>query len=507
MFSPITSYCACTHCLRILIVLDIEVIESLGELEKLGNPQPLTVKNDEDAKPSNTTIAGNGFYGNKPQQPPTQDRVLPSRAGPTSSASHATIYPIEALSPYAHKWTIKARVTNKSEIKTWHKQNSEGKLFSVNLLDESGEIKATGFNDQCDVLYDTFQEGSVYYISSPCRVQAAKKQFSNLPNDYELTFERDTVVEKAEDQVNVPQVRYNFTTIGDLQTIEKDSTIDVIGVLKEVGEVNQITSKSTQKPYDKRDLTMVDDTGYSVKLTIWGKLATAFDASPESIVSFKGAKVSDFGGRSLSLLSSGSMSIDPDIQEAHKLKGWYDSQGRTDTFNSHSNMASAGVAGGRPDQTKTIAQVKDENLGMSGNNDYFTTKATIVYIKQENVAYPACLKAGCNKKVTDMGDDTWRCEMCSLTHPKPEYRYIMTVNANDHTGQLWLSCFDDVGRMIMGMSADQLMELKENNYTAMEKAFEEASCKTLVFRCRAKMDSFQDQQRYFNHSETFWDSH
>jgi len=42
-----------------------------------------------------------------------------------------------------------------------------------------------------------FQEGSVYYVSSPCRVQLAKKQFSNVNNDYELTFERDTQVEKV----------------------------------------------------------------------------------------------------------------------------------------------------------------------------------------------------------------------------------------------------------------------------------------------------------------------
>ncbi len=70
-------------------------------------------------------------------------------------------------------------------------------MFGINLLDESGEIKATGFNDQCDQLYDVFQEGSVYYISSPCRVQMAKKQFTNLNNDYELTFEKDTVVEKV----------------------------------------------------------------------------------------------------------------------------------------------------------------------------------------------------------------------------------------------------------------------------------------------------------------------
>ncbi|KAI9048739.1 hypothetical protein LZ554_007570 [Drepanopeziza brunnea f. sp. 'monogermtubi'] len=482
---------------RILIILDLEVIESLGEMEKIGDPVALTVKEEPDVKPANTTIAGNGFYGNQPKAsaPVKQERALPSRTGPSSSASHATIYPIEGLSPYAHKWTIKARVTQKSDIKTWHKPSSEGKLFSVNLLDETGEIRATGFNDQCDQLYELFQEGAVYYISSPCKVQLAKKQFSNLSNDYELTFERDTVVEKAEDQADVPQIRYNFTGIGELQNIEKDSTIDIIGVLKEVADVNQIVSKTTQKPFDKRELTLVDESDFSVRLTIWGKSAVSFDATPESIIAFKGAKVSDFGGRSLSLLSSGTMAINPDISEAHKLRGWYDSQGRMNTFQSHQNMSGAGAAGGRSDPLKTIAQVREENLGMSEQPDYFSVKATIVYIKQDNFAYPACLNDGCNKKVIDMGDGSWQCEKCNVSHPKPEYRYIMSLNVNDYTGQLWLNCFDDVGRLVMGQSGDQLMELRENDTAAMEKAFETSNCTTYIFKCRAKMDNFQDQTR------------
>ncbi|KAH8685728.1 hypothetical protein BGZ60DRAFT_365925 [Tricladium varicosporioides] len=481
---------------KILIVLDLDVIESLGELEKIGNPAPLGENEEEDSVPTNTTVAADGFYGNKPQAlPQMQERTLVSRSGPTSSASHANIYPIEGLSPYAHKWTIKARVTSKSEIKGWRNQGGEGKLFSINLLDESGEIKATGFNDQCDAFYDIFQEGSVYYISSPCRVQMAKKQFSNIPNDYELTFEKETVVEKAEDQENVPQVKYNFTNIAHLQEVEKESTIDCIGVLKEVAEVSQIQSKTTQRAYDKRDLTIVDDSGYSVRLTIWGKIATSFDAPIESIVAFKGAKVSDFNGRSLSLLSSGSMSINPDISEAHKMKGWYDSQGRQESFASHTNMGSMGSAGGRKNENKTIAQIFDENLGgTEGQDDYFAVKATIVYIKQDNISYPACMSENCNKKVVEDGDG-WRCEKCGITHPRPQHRYIMTLSVADHTGQIYLSCFDEVARLVMGMSADELVELKENDQMMAEKVFTNANCKTLLFTCRARMDNYQDQRR------------
>ncbi|TVY21723.1 Replication factor A protein 1 [Lachnellula arida] len=479
---------------RILIVLDLEVIESLGELEKIGEPVGLPEKDEEDVKPVNTTIAGGGFYGNKPAEPTRQQQALPSRAAPTSSASHANIYPIEGLSPYAHKWTIKARVTSKSEIKEW-KRATEGKLFSVNLLDESGEIKATGFNEQCDQLYDILQEGSVYYISSPCRVNLAKKQYSNLSNDYELTFDRDTTVEKAEDQESVPQMKFNFTNIASLQDIDKDTTIDILGVLKDVAEVSEITSKTTQRPYSKRELTLVDQSGYSVKLTVWGKLATSFDTNPESIIAFKGAKVSDFGGRSLSLLSSGSMSLDPDIAEAHQLKGWYDSQGRRETFLAHTGMSAAGAAGGRREETKTVAQVKEEGLGMNEAPDYFNVKATIVYIKHDSFSYPACLSADCNKKVTDEGDGTWRCEKCNINHPKPEHRYILTLSVSDHTGQMYLNGFDDVGRLVVGKSADEMMELKENDFPAMEKEFENANCTSHYFKCRAKMDTYQDQQR------------
>jgi replication factor A1 len=446
----------------------------------------------------NTTIGGTGFYGVKEEESKSQQKQLPSRTASDQRNGGMVIYPIEGLSPYAHKWTIRARVTYKSDIKTWHKASGEGKLFSVNLLDESGEIKATGFNEQCDQFYDLLQVDTVYYISNPCRVQLAKKQFSNLPNDYELTFERDTPIEKAEDQTNVPQVRFNFCNIRELQEVEKDATVDVIGVLKDVAEVSQITSKTSMKPFDKRELTLVDDSNFSVRVTVWGKTATSFDAQPESVVAFKGMRVSDFGGRSLSLLSSGTMSVDPDIPEAHRLKGWYDASGRTDNFSTHNNLATVGGATGRKDQDKTIFQVKDENLGME-DQDYFTLKATIVYIKQESFAYPACKNENCNKKVVDNGDGTWRCEKCDVNHDRPEYRYIMTVNGEDHTGQLWLSCFDDVGRIIMGKSADELMALRENgNDQAFQDTFAQANCRKLLFRCRAKMDTFGDAQRYDN---------
>lgn len=490
---------------HILIVLTLDVLAEYGEQEKLGQPVAIEAAKQEareDIKPQPGNIAGNNFYGQKPQQAQQiqqqQQRALPSRTnGASHGGAHGNITPIEAVSPYQHKWTIKARCTHKGDIKTWHNKNGEGKLFSANFLDETSEIRATMFNEQCDQWYDVLQEGSVYYVSSPCKVQMAKKQFSNLPNDYELVFERDTVVEKADDD-GVPQVKYSFVNLESLQNVDKDTVTDVIGVLSDVGEVSEIVSKTTSKPYSKRELTLVDDTGYNIRLTIWGKVAESFDANPEAVVAFKGVKVSDFGGRSLSLLSSGSMNIDPDISEAHKLKGWYQANGSSTQFQSHANtMATVGAtSGGRKDDTKTIQQVRDENLGHTEDTDWFTLKGTIVYIKQDSFAYAACQTEGCNKKVNEFSEGQWKCEKCEKYWEAPKYRYVMSVNVSDHTGQIWLSCFDDVGQAIMGMSANELTALKEEgDERRVTEAFSDANCKSFMFKCRCKMDNYMDQQR------------
>ena len=490
-----------------MVILGCDVVEELDLRDKIGVPQALETSNDgettssvkqEDRKVQPGAIPSNNFYGEKPQQPP--QKALPTRTSGVNgagSSSYGNIYPIEALSPYAHKWTIKARCTHRSEIKTWHKQSSEGKLFSANFLDESGEIRATGFNDSVDMLYDVITEGNVYYISTPCKVQFAKKQFSTLNNDYELMFERDTLVEKAEDPDSVPKVKYSFTNIGELQSVQKDTTIDTIGILESMGEVQEIVSKTTGKPYQKRELNLVNDSHLSVRLTIWGGTAQGFDAQPGSVIAFKGVKVGDFGGRSLSLLSSGSVVADPDMDEAHRLKGWYDAQGHADKYTSHAQVM--GATGGSGQKCKTISQVKEEQLGMGEEAAYFALKATVVFVKSDTgFSYPACRTMDpqqCNKKVTEIDPGQWRCEKCDRTWEKPSYRYIMSVNVQDYTGQLWLSCFDEVGRLVIGATADEMQELKENEENRFIDRVQEANCKTWVFRVRAKMDTYQEQQR------------
>jgi replication factor A1 len=371
----------------------------------------------------------------------------------------------------------------------------------VTFLDESGEIRATTFNsvgDNFDRWFELLQEGSVYYVSSPCAVKIANKKFSQANNDYELTFERDTVIEKAQDQTNVPSLRYNFIPIQDLEQIQKDTVIDCIGVVREIGEVGEINSKTTGKPFSKREVTIVDSSRHQVRLTLWGDSASTFEAPLESVVAFQGLKVSDFGGRSLSLLSSGSMAVDPDMEEAHKLKGWYDAQGRTEEFATHSALATGAGSTRRGDQYKTVAQVKEENLGQSDEVDYFVLKASVMFIKHDenkNLYYDACRGEKCNRKVIEHEANQWHCESCNQDWDAPERRYMLNICVADHTGQLWLAGFEDSGRTLLGKSADELHHLRENAVEEGKKVIDDAMCQTWVFKCRAKLDTYQDTSR------------
>ena len=51
--------------------------------------------------------------------------------------SQVTLFPISSLSLYQSKWTIQVHVASKPSIREWSNSRGQGKVFSVNLIDES----------------------------------------------------------------------------------------------------------------------------------------------------------------------------------------------------------------------------------------------------------------------------------------------------------------------------------------------------------------------------------
>ncbi|KAH9997570.1 replication factor-a protein [Russula vinacea] len=469
-------------------ILDKRFVSRLSvlqrEAQKVGNPAPLAIPPPQ-AKTADVSAPSAVEPVSSLAAPQPQSRQAGNRANP--------VYPIAALTPYQNNWRIKARVVQKSDIRHYSNQRGEGRFFSVTLMDDSGEIKGTAWNAVVDDLFEKLQENRVYFFSK-ARVNLAKKKFSTVSNDYELSLDRGTEIEECND-TDVPVIRYNFVSLSGLPELQKEAICDVIAIVKEIGDVAEITTRNN-KTTQKRDLIVVDNTEFSVRFTLWGKQAEQFSTPLDSVIACKGVRVGDFNGVSLSLLSSGSMVVSPDIPEAHALKGWYMDGGAQTSFKSHSQAGLSSAPGGaiNRNEMRTINDVKDAQLGMSDKVDYFSTRATVMHIKTDNIVYPACPTPQCNKKVTEMHDG-WRCEKCDRSYEKPEYRYIIQMAVADSTGQIWLSGFNDVGLALFGISGNELRSIQEGDEAKANLTIQKAICTMYNFTCRAAQQTFNDQNR------------
>ncbi len=115
-------------------------------------------------------------------------------------------------------------------------------------MDESGEIRCTGFKEQCEKFYKMLEVGKVYLISN-CTLKPANKQYSKLDNDYEMTMKESTEVVLCtdDDAAEVPSIVFNFVKISDLSADLKESVVDLIGICKTASDVQTITSQKLNK--------------------------------------------------------------------------------------------------------------------------------------------------------------------------------------------------------------------------------------------------------------------
>lgn len=404
---------------------------------------------------------------------------------------------IQSLNPYAGgRWTIKARVTSRAPIKNWTNPRGSGKLFSCDLLDsKGGEIRATMFNDAVDKFYEMLRPNNVFYFSGG-KVKMANRKFSSVDNDYEVTFDQHSEISPAPEDSSISQMHYNFKKIALIETLAADANVDVIGVVRNVGPVNEIMSKAGKQLF-KRDISLVDDSNAEIKCTMWNERAQEDCSSwANNVVAIKGCRVSDYNGKSIGTVSSSSFALNPTIPEAGHLLNWFNTGGNTAPTKSLS--AAGGFGGGSLgsfSERSVITDIKGKQLGFGQKPDYITVKGTVNFIKHDTgVYYQACTK--CQKKVVADVAQNYTCEKCQTSYSTCENRYIMSVVVLDHTGSTWTTCFNDQGKVVLnGRTADEIAELRDTNPSLYESIFKEAMFKQYAMRLRIKAENVQEELR------------
>lgn len=464
--------------------------------------------------PKNTTANGVGVgYGQQGQQQNAYGRpmaayqpapVYGNRGPIVKNEAPARIIPIAALNPYQGRWTIKARITAKGEIRRFHNAKGEGKVFSFDMLDaDGGEIRATCFNNVVDQFHERIEVGKVYLISKGS-LKAAQKNFNHLKNDWEIFLESQTTIEPCyEEDSSIPQQHYDFKPISEVEALENNAMIDIVGVVMSINPTTTIMRKNGLET-QKRSLQMKDMSNRSVELTMWGsfcskegqELQDLCDSGANPVLAVKAGRVSDFSGKSVGTISSTQLAINPDHPEARRVRDWFEREGKNTATVS---LSREGGGGGRLEQRKTVAAIKDEGLGRGDKPDWITVRATVFYIKPENFCYPACpLEVNgkqCMKKVTNNGDGTWRCDRCDRSVPECDYRYLLSIQVQDHTGPTWITVFQETGEELMQHTAKELFLWSQDEPQRFSEAIQKLTFTKHVFKLKVKEETYNDEQR------------
>lgn len=244
---------------------------------------------------------------------------------------------------------------------------------------------------------------------------------------------------------------------------------------------------------DRRQVTLCDDNGISLMATLWGSLAHARQVIEGTVMAIKGAKVSDYGGKSLNISEQACViQFDPvDQPRSAELATWYAQNGKDSSqlkpltvLNSVGPIEPAFNISVENLPYSSISQVKaillndsDFMAGQSRDLHHFKVSADLLQVQSQRVMwYPACID--CRKKINPgsaihggFGDDNggeqnpaalWHCDRCSKHYDRCHWTWNFSMKLGDQSDMVYAQCLGDYpGTEILGMSAGELRSLAE----------------------------------------------
>lgn len=424
--------------------------------------------------------------------------------------------PICELSAYQTKWVIKARVTNKAQLRTFTKGTGQGKVFCVDLLDAAGgEIKASFFNEAADKYFDTLEKGKCFTFTKGV-IKIANKQFNNTNHKYELIFEKEVVVEPVSDDTSIETIKFSFVNMHAVSQKTLPCVVDLCGVVTSFKPTQALTGKDGQELV-KRDITIADDSATSITVTLWGDRAKqedkVFEGNP--VVCLKAVSLKEFNNsRQGSLLQGGALVLESTAPEVKRSKEWWSQGGSSQEL---VQLSQQGGPAGDSARTRnatwsTLAGVRLASERLSAQPELFNVVARLALIQTRKqgepqpLHYMACQEIvegigkgrQCNKRV----DESGFCPSCNRAG-KVAPRINMRCRFVDFEDGAWLTSFHEGAAKILGMSGEELRALelaaKEKGEAGREEL--DAVIRKLYFEkpinvtLRAKMGSYNGEAR------------
>lgn len=246
---------------------------------------------------------------------------------------------IDQLKPSKEKFSLQVKVTNKTQLKNFQKNNRDCTYVRFQLEDTSGCIEAVAFGNEATHWNNALKVNKMYSLENATiklRSNSGYKAWPNTTSDYDLTITKNTMIKeiienspKKDKSLPVDENNNNMASanpvvqiqsfdptkpeyklvdvvkIKDLANVpfnryDKFQSVNVLGIIESIDELREITKKNGE-PLALRNFFLIEQSGYFVKVALWGDEATSFNYKKGDILFIENAKISSYGGLSLNI--------------------------------------------------------------------------------------------------------------------------------------------------------------------------------------------------------------
>merc|ERR1719210_1468710 len=380
------------------------------------------------------------------------------------------LIPVSELSTYVQRWTLRARVTSKSPLRTFSKGGGSGKVFHVNILDvHGGEIRASFFNDAADAHFDKLQVGKCYTFSRGA-VRIANRQYNPCDHRYEITFDKLAQIEEVEDDEQIETVKLSLTDLKSVETRALPCNVDLCGIVTCANSAISFTSREG-KELLKRDITIADDTASSITVTIWGDRAkqedSVFQGNP--VVCLKGVVIKEWnGGRSGSLSEGGMLVFRSAAPEAKRVEEWWSEGGKSQSLTALSKTFSGGSSRAANAKQLDLTELRRQSEQVLHQPETYSVFCRLALVQMQKkgepqpLCYMACqeLREGkalpCNRRV----DSSGFCSSCNRAG-KAAPRFNLRCRFSDAGDNAWITTFHEAAQQVVGLSSEEAQDLEQ----------------------------------------------
>jgi replication factor A1 len=159
------------------------------------------------------------------------------------------------------KVNIIARIVRIPTVRSYEKNGKEGKVASLELQDDSGQISYTLWNKNVELINElVLEDGDTVKI-----LQAQARERPNRDGENEITLTHwDGRIIKGD--YDVPEIQQEFSPIGDLS---EKRDVSIIGIVSRLQDIKLFTRKTDNTEGKLRNFDVRDTTG-EIRVTVWG---------------------------------------------------------------------------------------------------------------------------------------------------------------------------------------------------------------------------------------------